>query len=633
MSQSRFGKQIEICRRIKSMNNESQIIAFLQVWSQQSNCNNVQHLLSKLFISTKCKLSDAANNVILRSFDRIKEKHKKVSRIESLPKDIFNGLASFLTVYSNLNLSVCNHTIHKMVHNDDYFGQCIDNQQFVLTPRKLTSILTNNSHLFCFLKECNVFVLSSDKVTVTNNNDNIHSYDWTCDDNEYNGKCVFCRLIEAVDSQKRYNYALSWFTKLLTNIKKIVIGNNLVCVVNNLPMEWLFNVNNNSCIDISALETEHAQTKGLKYAYESQLRKESTEIFCNKYNDYISKNKNNNINIRQINRLRLNVEMNTPYFELLSKLHFNYNELTIDIANTRLHCESMDDFANVFHANVNCLTLKCANVKNDSNEIVDITNTFFKQLSNVYNEFSIHTIANNVQHRNINIDIKTLKICESVMKRTHEYNNCRLNGLLSFLNNVKLIDLLNIHKSVKNIQLTLFNFNSFQNEYINDIIFNHIGKFKNVQHVTIRLILNFRRRGRVPMLVFKIKSFYQLFWKFLKQKYIMSNIICTNNVKIEFLWFASINRFKKWREFDGINYVHYSTQKCKIQIMKFEQLKYDILLFKKRYQTTIGNVKQMFWHDWDNEKYELKLEKEISQMNYWKHSFNLQHNGCDFNST
>ena len=154
MHNSRFGKQIEICQCIKSIKNESQMMIFLQVWSQQLNCKDVQQLLSKLFISTKCELSDTANNVILASFDKRAEENNFKSRIELLPKDIFNNLASFLN-------------------------------------------------------KCDVFVLSSDKVTASNNIHNTHTCDWNCSDNECNSKCTFCKWIALVCSQTKYDYTLS----------------------------------------------------------------------------------------------------------------------------------------------------------------------------------------------------------------------------------------------------------------------------------------------------------------------------------------------------------------------------------------------------------------------------------------
>ena len=648
MTRSRFGKQIEICQRIKSMKNESQIMTFLKVWSKQLNCNNEQRLLSKLFICTKCELSSTAINIILDSFDNSKiqsdHENKSKSRIESLPNDIFNNLASFLTVDSNLNFSICNHRIHKMVHNDNYFDQCIDNRQFVLTPRKLILILKNNSHLFCFLNQCNVFALSSDKKTVTNDNDNIHFYDWNCDDNcnDYDSKCIFCKLIARVNvcrqtkNNYKFNYALNWFPKLLSNIKKFVICNNLVCVLHNLPMKWLLSVNNNRWVDISGLESQSSRKKGIKYSYECQLRNTSTELFCNKYNDYISSigdnYKSNNCKVRQIDCLRYNVDMDISYFGLLSKLHSNYNHVTINIGHTRLDCESIKEFFSVFHAKMHCLTLKCQSItiKNDSVENVDIASTFFKRSSKIYNEFATNKLAteSGTSWMNNNDNIKTIKICESVMKRTRDYNIRNLNGLLSFLNNVKLINSLNIYNSVEKIQLTLFNFESFGEEHIlNDIIFNHIEKFKKIKHVRFRLAFNFKRCF-APVMVHKFTSFYKLFWKLIKQKYMVSSLICGNNnninIKFEFLWFPSILVFKKWNEFDGINYVHYVTQ----QNIKCEHLNYDIQLSHDRLnqcQNSIVNVEKMFWHDWDNQKYQSQVEKGISKMNCWKHSFNLQH--------
>ena len=168
------------------------------------------------------------------------------------------------------------------------------------------------------------------------------------------------------------------------------------------------------------------------------------------------------------------------------------------------------------------------------------------------------------------------------------------------------------------MQLTLFNFNSFPNKYIiNEIIFNHLGKFKNVKQVTIRLAFNFRRKF-VSKITCKIKSFYELFFKTIKQKYrrSSSNVIGTNSVDIELLWFPSITYYKKWQQFDGINYIDDSIQKCKNQIMKCEQLKYD----------NIKNAEEMFRSDWDHKKYETKFDKGASKMNYLKHSFTLRQN-------
>ena len=174
---ARFTTQIEICRLIRSLpSDDHQVIAtFGAVLTQQLGYHSLQQFFVQAFLQNRLQLSDESNNKVLSylhdvtAIDSLPRSKSTQSAIESLPRDIFNYIGSYLRNIDCVSgFSHCNHNIHKMVLTRGFVGEINIRERLVMTPNVIKNLIDNNScSLLLHFNRYHVDIVSNDQEKIS----------------------------------------------------------------------------------------------------------------------------------------------------------------------------------------------------------------------------------------------------------------------------------------------------------------------------------------------------------------------------------------------------------------------------------------------------------------------------------
>ena len=344
--------------------------------------------------------------------------------LATLPRAVFNHIGHHLSVKSCINLSLSCHKLHSMVHNQSFYDQ-LGSQTFILVlkPDLLNNIFKNNcifpfyhksKHLYLetsLLVDCDTSYLGFDFHNLNSNAKNAHH-------------CVFRKLIDAVDNgninisrdkstlkstsnckskssiNSNYNndkfcitngngnknvdrcgtkdscsdpdavnFDLQWFKQLFGNIKRIFISNEWGCAFEHLPMNWLFNKQNDNSPDIDiigAVARDGSPTRLGNEALEKLSRRyheyyETKKLFC-RVNISGENEVDINSSIRPIHRLWYN-NSQVDSHRILSRFHKNYHAVLVDLLENQYKFQNIHQFLQVIHSKVTWLEMNILNTK------------------------------------------------------------------------------------------------------------------------------------------------------------------------------------------------------------------------------------------------------------------------------
>lgn len=124
-----------------------------------------KHSLIKAFLASKRHIPDDKLDMLNHFADTINinlndhDIHASKSHLKELPRDILSIIGSYLSLKSSINLSVTNHEIFFMIHNDEYFVGCgKQTEELMVTSKLAQTILETNANMECF-KKCKRFVI------------------------------------------------------------------------------------------------------------------------------------------------------------------------------------------------------------------------------------------------------------------------------------------------------------------------------------------------------------------------------------------------------------------------------------------------------------------------------------------
>ena len=478
----RFGLQLQLCQSISNLDQDDShfFFQFVDLLAKELHVKDGPTWIANMFLHNKYKLSDNSTKLLHNLTTNYLHKHKtqkskKKSMIELMPNDVLNHIGRYLTIKTSLNLSISNHTLHKMVQTQEYFDQCGDNEieSLTLNQNMIDTICQNNCSLHCFISKCRQLEIKC--IAPFDIHRNINSSD--C--------CVLQTLFNNASKMTNPNFDLQWIEKLLSRIECLFINNKWYCGFDHLPMEWLFNktkYNKNIPIDIIGSDPNDDENQDLSPAAAKKFGCQFNQYFrkYQKYQKYqkcqngIDRNGNKNnmsaeVPVRQIDRIWLN-NANTPIFDILDQLNRNYSGVILTVpATIDNRFTSLLQFVRIINQNVRWFEL----IFGDENSITggrrsghgfSIVQEFFKFKNN-----------SQLQQNNQNlIDFDKLEskltfskflnghgICMNDLPQIEQLavvlSSSHFDMFGSFLTHEKLMKLFNFDNSLKKITLTLSN--------------------------------------------------------------------------------------------------------------------------------------------------------------------------------
>ena len=170
----RSAKKVEISHNLFHWD-ETKLLKWLTVLTKELRSPSLNHLMSKMFLSISCHLTDDSIDRLLayasnNKHHRKKNTNKNVSQnintcnnvssqvstyaFASLPKDIYNHIGSYLSLVSSYNLSKTCRFHHRMVLNREYFHHHVhsgkshcETRTLLITPKILEKMYSNNGNI------------------------------------------------------------------------------------------------------------------------------------------------------------------------------------------------------------------------------------------------------------------------------------------------------------------------------------------------------------------------------------------------------------------------------------------------------------------------------------------------------
>ena len=264
----RFRAQIEICKLIRCLPNEETVATFGAVLIQELGCTSLQQSLHETFLQNRLRLSDESNKKLLSHLHatlddtnnqtKCDDASSSLSRLESLPKDIFNRIGMYLNIFDCASrFSHCNHNIHKMVLNKEFIAtpkQTRYRHRLVLTPKIIQKIMDNNTCSMFIYHGCEGASFKNvgqcDKISCCSRNpcvlcqfhtkieNAIASIDEKDGNNNSRNESEH-RHKNAKSTMNQTNYNLLWYPKWLSKIRIISLDDDWPCLCQKLQFKWL----------------------------------------------------------------------------------------------------------------------------------------------------------------------------------------------------------------------------------------------------------------------------------------------------------------------------------------------------------------------------------------------------------
>ena len=366
----RIAKQLEIsrlifqCQTAKALCQWSKVIviytddiklidAQFKIITNQICLEEGKRIVSNAFIKHKSKFSNHSIDQLLTLGSnqlQLIDKHINtyninICQLDYSPNGVLGHISQYLSLRSNLQLSVVSHSFHKKIQNHQYF-QLIRNRQkskkIRLNPRMLHTINKNNCIVEC-----------------------MHKYTWIEISGSYsNSRCTNCplsRLIDKINHTK--NYDLVWFRYIWNNMTVIYISNDYSCALQHIPMSWI-------------LQHSHGQASKPIEVIASQnipgntlMNKTIVKNFAKCVKKYI--NDNPSKNIRKIQRIWYDDECDM--IEIYSLFGNNLTGIMLDLPrlwDNKCRFEDLDTFFKIFHENVDWLEIAMECYDNDNFNVV-----------------------------------------------------------------------------------------------------------------------------------------------------------------------------------------------------------------------------------------------------------------------
>ena len=493
----RCTKEIQISALILESKQDA-ILNWLNILADELQ-TTPNRLISGLFLTIRSNLDDESINKLHNFSLDTKRRTKPMiiqDKFSSLPRDIFVQIGSYLTINSRLNLSLASRLYHKLVQNRDYFNKM---EKFELSPKQLKIIYDNNCDLEC-AQMCDYFCITRDEYM-------------DCRDNNSDHRCVLSKIIFKIqenDNKQNINNSscnsnsycrLNWFKGVLNNTTKISVSNNWSCAFSHLPMEWIFDINNNNnntvCIRSIQFYLSSSATKTFGASYDLYWNRKSSPL-DNRSSSNDKNDKNDEVrkkrcaigkDIRAIGDI--GIRRSDMTFRIACQLHGNYEKfrLRIPSSNRVNKFDTLKEFFTVFHPRLKTLRIYFDKIIRTTDIISQIfdnnNNSNNKQLIKDLNTPETQLSFDNFLKK-YNCQLNQLPQIREIFLRgsvSHGIFSMNNENIVNFFHHDKLMKLLNFFNTVKTLG---FSFIAIKNKFTNEIkngLFKLVNKLNDISKI------------------------------------------------------------------------------------------------------------------------------------------------------
>ena len=480
--------QVKLMHHLKDLETEKQIASFVKILADKLNVHT-NTLLNKLFLQSKHELSDESLEEILQllvtnSHDKIDDSTTAIAtttdntcnsvktenrlhhchlssinlhRTEStcilqcLPRDVFYEIGSYLSRCDINNLMVCNHWLYFEIQTKSFIDACAQKYEFNLSNIKMESIMSTNERITADMfgyEKCEHLIIEwIDDDDQDTHDEQGNQLTVSCTDDDL---CIFCNFCDKIDenfseitdpdcdNMQLDNYDLQWFVKLLNNIHILRLDQSWPCLWSKMPLKWLLKYKSWDTYDLC-----------LTSVRKTFINQANTQRFV------LNFERANNIlkdNIRHFQTVGFGTSLKYAY----AKMNQNYDTIWFPVHNVETFDCSMENFFKVFHYQLYCLSIvldaRCDQF-GGANLFFDTDSHLYKGLLindktslnsfKIWIDYQLNTFNRLFEYYYRLPDVRQLHL---VMKYHHE-------NLLKFLQNAKLMAVLNLFNTVTYIEL------------------------------------------------------------------------------------------------------------------------------------------------------------------------------------
>ena len=441
----RIAKQLKLSNLIDKCETSQLFCRWLKFNLDEMGMKNGIRFMANMFLKHKSLLDNNLVDQFLESaqmyfenndIKKQNKQNKSKLNLNSLPNGVLCHISFYLPLSSCLKLSMTSHSFHEKIQNNQCLGvksqHDRDNKMIKLCPQILTIIGENNCIMECMHKHTRIDIKSSD-----------NDCSWDCND------CPLSHLIDKIEKDE--NYDLLWFKRIWSNMQWIYISNEYPCVLNHVPMSWIFDAHHNS-YDIETLGTP---PDGSNLTVRISMSKEIVDNFAKKFKSYLNDSRGKET--RKIRRL-WHCRVKCDFIQIFSSFGHCLTGVSLDLPriwdDNKCRFEQLDTFFKVFHENLTLLEIHMDRDKIGSSSIASQLFKNNKPLSNDL-EKSEQELPFNQFLKKYNCQNKCLPKIWSLEMAFYKIFPHEQSALSKLIKNDKIMKLLNLQQSVRCVTFLL----------------------------------------------------------------------------------------------------------------------------------------------------------------------------------
>ena len=454
----RISKQLALSQSIRDCQTVEELCQWFRVIIDQIDIHDARKITSKTFLQFKSRFSNQLidyllvsgpmqykNNEIDNDSDSVEtnnnhnnqhmhcKENKTICKLDSLPHAVLSHISFYLSMVSNLNLSMTSHSFHEKIQNNNCLGVNKSYDTVELNPIMIDAILRNNCIMECIHK------YSAIDIQTINN----HPYSYyRCTD------CPLSRLIDKIENSNK-NYDLSWFETIWGSMTYIFISNRYPCALQHLPISWIFEDKYNDLKPIYLLAASEGNDER-----ESRINKSTIERFAKSVKNYI--NDNPDKKFRQLQRICYKRD-ECDLIEIHSSFGNNLTGIFLDLPrlwDNECRFKDLDTFFKIFHENVNWLEIHIDYDNIGNHTIISQLFKNNRQLCDDLNKTE-EQLPFNQFLKKYNCQNKCLPKFDHLAIDFDKLFSYEQSVLFKLFNNDKIMKLLNVQQSVCSVSFLL----------------------------------------------------------------------------------------------------------------------------------------------------------------------------------
>ena len=385
---SRQAQLLQITQWLYHINADDTLLFLERVAAELLNEPSISRLITLLLLKNHDILSNCNVDNLLQYCNSITTttatSDSKTQTLLSLPLDIFDSSACYLTKMDSIQLGTCCHQLYQITQRCQFLQNNNENSAGVrLGVRNFQKILHCKVDPWSWCVNCKRLQLYNFKVPRG-----------TSAGYKKENSVILSRMVKSIKSKKYYT---QWFDKLFEKLDYLTIKNgnkdfSPFCEL--VTMKTLFSIEKLNKI---SNKIEMVQRNGLNLTLNTNFVDDAIH-FAQKYHDFFVNNCNSDLSkIRKINMLEFTFVSQLGINKTCDLLSKNYQQL---VCHCQLNIESIDHLNRIIHSNVRRLQItnirfeEAAMFKQCQKLAIEIDDKVSKQGLNA--RFSMLDIANDV---------------------------------------------------------------------------------------------------------------------------------------------------------------------------------------------------------------------------------------------